>query len=173
MTPRLMIYHAGQCDPKRCTGLKLKRFGLVSLLKSPREIPSGAVLLNPFSQKAFSREDEAHVRRGIVALDCSWKRAEEVFASVGARTQGRALPLLMAANPVNYGKISKLSTAEALSASLYILGYKKEGKELLSKFKWGETFLSLNGELLESYSSAGSSKELLRIQNEYFKEVLS
>lgn len=172
MKPRLLVYHAGQCDPKRCTGLKLKKFGLATLVQSESRIPSGAILLNPFSQRVLSKDDASHLRRGIVALDCSWKKAEEVFAVIGGRIEGRALPLLIAANPINYGQIGKLSTAEALSASLYILGYKEEGKEMLSKFKWGASFLSLNGEILESYASAGGSKELLSIQREYFKEVL-
>lgn len=171
MIPRLLLYHAGQCDPKRCTGLKLKKFGLVSFV-SAKGIPNGAILLNPFSKKALSREDMPHVEKGIVALDCSWERAKEVFAVVGKRTEGRVLPLLLAANPVNYGQISKLSTVEAMSASLYILGYKREARDTLSKFKWGASFLSLNGELLESYASVGSSKELLNIQKDYFMEVL-
>ncbi len=172
MKPRLLVYHAGQCDPKRCTGLKLKKFGLVSFVKSMKDIPNGAILLNPFSQKALSTEDSAHLVKGLVALDCSWERAKEVFAGVGKRTEGRVLPLLIAANPVNYGRISKLSTVEALSASLYILGYKREAQEMLSKFKWGASFSSLNGEILESYAGAGSSQELLKIQREYFTEVL-
>ncbi|MFQ5815294.1 MAG: DUF367 family protein [Candidatus Hydrothermarchaeaceae archaeon] len=172
MKLRLLVYHAGQCDPRRCTGLKLKRFGLVDLVRAHRDIPNGAILLNPFSPRALSREDAMQVRRGIVALDCSWKQAKDVFAKTGRRTAGRALPLLVAANPVNYGRIGKLSTAEALSASLYILGYKGEGKRILSKFKWGASFLSLNEEILEAYASADSSRELLRIQREYFKEVM-
>ncbi|MEE9593951.1 MAG: DUF367 family protein [Candidatus Hydrothermarchaeales archaeon] len=172
MKPKLLIYHADQCDPKRCTGLKLKRFNLVELVRTQRDIPTGAILLNPFSKKALSRDDTTQLRRGLVALDCSWEKAKVVFSKTGKRTKGRALPLLVAGNPVNYGRISKLSTAEALSASLYILGYKEKGKKILSKFKWGASFLSLNAEILEEYASAGSSEELLRIQKEYFKEVL-
>jgi pre-rRNA-processing protein TSR3 len=146
--------------------------GLVELARAQRKIPTGSILLNPFSMKALSREDLSNARRGIVALDCSWEKAWEVFSQVHMRTEGRVLPLLVAANPINYGRISKLTTAEALGASLYILGYKKEGEKILSKFKWGKTFLSLNGEILEAYAGAGSSKELLRIQREYFQEVL-
>jgi len=171
-TPRVLIYHTNQCDPKKCTGLKLNRLKLVGLVRAQRRIPTGAILLNPFSPKALSQEDATHIQRGLVALDCSWEQAKDVFEKAGKRTKGRALPLLVAANPVNYGKISKLSTVEALSASLYILGYKMEGKRILSKFKWGHSFLSLNEEILDEYADAKTSKELLKIQKEYFKEVL-
>ncbi|MGB7543973.1 MAG: hypothetical protein WBL92_00050 [Methanothrix sp.] len=30
---QLLVYHANQCDPKKCSGKKLARFGLVRLTK--------------------------------------------------------------------------------------------------------------------------------------------
>jgi len=74
-------------------------------------------------------------------LDCSWAHAEEIFSSV--RLRDRALPFLVAANPVNYGKPFKLSTVEALAAGLVILGELEQAQEILSKFKWGHVFWSL------------------------------
>ncbi len=172
MKPKLFIYHARQCDPKRCTATKLKKFHLVEVFYSPRDIRRQSLVLNPFAEKALSRQDEHHLRKGLVALDCSWKHAEEVFRELKSGVEHRALPLLIASNPTNYGRISKLSTVEALGASLYILGYKEEAEKILSKFKWGPGFLDLNRELLESYSKAENSEELVRIQREYFQEVL-
>jgi pre-rRNA-processing protein TSR3 len=160
---RLLVYHANQCDPKKCTGRKLARFGLVRLIRNFREAPSGSVLLNPFSKKALSREDSN--TPAIVALDCSWDRVEKMFPVRGMRS--RSLPYLVASNPVNFGKPFKLSTAEALAASLYILGYKEMAFEIMSKFKWGHVFLEMNKQPLEEYSRAKTSIEVVKIQNEY------
>ena len=78
------------------------------------------------------------------------------------------LPLLLAANPVNWGKPGKLTTVEALAASLYLLGRKEQCRTLLSKFRWGERFLELNKEPLEAYAQAKSSADLVALQFEFF-----
>ncbi len=44
---RLLAYHAGQCDPKKCTSLRLKRFGLLALVPRPSGLPRGAVIRIP------------------------------------------------------------------------------------------------------------------------------
>jgi ribosome biogenesis protein Tsr3 len=76
---RIVVYDAGQCDPRKCTARRLRRFGKVELVSSLRELPRGAVLLDPRAEKALSREDgEAAERRGLAALDCSWKRLGEL-----------------------------------------------------------------------------------------------
>ena len=78
------------------------------------------------------------------------------------------LPLLLAANPVNWGKPGKLTTVEALAASLYLLGRPEQSRTLLSKFRWGERFLELNKEPLEAYAQAKSSADLVALQFEFF-----
>lgn len=168
MNQKILIYHAEQCDPKACTGAKLRRFGLAKVFYTPKRIPRGSIVLNPFTDKALSPEDRKYLGNGLVALDCSWKHAAEVFQHLNRPIHSRILPLLVAANPVNYGKVSKLGTAEAISAALYILGYEDEAGEIMSKFKWGPHFLQLNEELLERYKDAKSSAEIIKIQREYF-----
>ena len=164
---RIVVYQAGQCDPKKCTALKLGRHGLVRIVPQMRFLPKRALVLNPFSQIAFSPADRDRVERcGLAALDCSWEHAEKVLRK-HARGTSRCLPILVAGNPTNYAQPTKLSTAEALSAALYITGFKDESEELLSIFKWGHTFFDLNLEMLEGYAKAKDSTEIVEIQKRF------
>jgi pre-rRNA-processing protein TSR3 len=158
----LLIYHANQCNPKKCSGKRLARFGLVRLTHHIDQLWTFLVL-SPFSQKALSPEDKG--ARGLAALDCSWAHAEEVFMC--SKLTERALPFLVAANPVNYGKPFKLSTVEALAAGLIILGESEQAEFILSKFNWGHVFLKLNQEPLQEYAAAKDSAEVVRIQEAY------
>ena len=151
----LYLYHADQCDPKKCTGKKLLRLGLVERRK-PAGLPRASILLNPFSPRALAPNDMC---TGISALDCSWERAETVFGKLH-RMKQRALPYLVAANPVNFGKPFKLTTVEAFAAALYIFGDFNQSFLILSKFKWGNTFLELNHQLLDEYAQAKDSSEV-------------
>ena len=161
---RITIYHANQCDPKRCTGLRLKRRGFARLVKRTRLLPRRAVVLNPFSEIAFSPADKKRIEDwGLSALDCSWEHAEKVLLKQ-VRGTSRCLPILIAGNPVNFGKATKLTTAEALAGALYIAGLKREAIEMLSIFTWGHTFLELNKALLENYASARNSTEIIEMQ---------
>ena len=162
---RIVVYNARQCDPKKCTALKLKRFGLVRQVVQLRFLPKRAVVLNPFSETAFSPADRERVEEfGLVGLDCSWEHAEKVLLK-HVRGTSRCLPILVAGNPVNFGKLTKLTTAEALAAALYIVGFRDQANELLSIFKWGHTFLEMNHERLESYASAKDSAGVVDLQN--------
>lgn len=162
---RLYVYHAGQCDPKKCTALKLKRHNLIRIVRRFSKLPYRAVLLNSFSLKALSPEDRERVeQRGLVALDYSWERIDQTV-KVPPSLVSRCLPYLIAGNPVNYGRPTKLSTVEALSAALYIVGYKELAERLLSKFKWGLEFLELNHEPLELYSQARNGGDIIKLQS--------
>ncbi len=148
--------------------------GLVELVRSPGDVPTGAVVLDPTVEKALSREDrEAALKRGLVAVDCSWERVDRYFGPLRRRCRRRILPYLVAANPVNYGKPCKLSTVEALAAALYILGFRREAEKLLSRFKWGPAFLELNRERLEEYRRAETSAEVVRAQGRFLPSEVS
>ncbi len=165
---QLIVFHAGQDDPKKCTAKKLHRFGFATLQKTVRRLPSHAVLLDPFAEKSLSCEDIALAQRhGLVALDCSWKTAEQTFQSLEIRMTPRALPFLLAANPVNYGKAYQLSTLEAFAAALYILDEVVQATSILGIYTWGHRFLELNKEPLEEYRKASSSAEVIQIMNKY------
>ena len=73
----------------------------------------------------------------------------------------------MAGNPVNYSKLNKLTTVEALAAAVYILGDFDMATILLDKFKWGHTFFALNKNILQDYSKAESESEIVEICQEY------
>jgi pre-rRNA-processing protein TSR3 len=126
-------------------------------------------VLNPFSEIAFSPADRKRIEDyGLVGLDFSWEHAENVLLK-NVRGTSRCLPFLIAGNPVNFGKPTKLSTVEALAAALYIAGFREEAAELLSIFKWGHTFLELNRERLESYAGAKDSTEVVKLQRQFIK----
>jgi pre-rRNA-processing protein TSR3 len=132
-----------------------------------RDLPHRAIILHPFTSKAFSPADRNKIeKRGLVALDCSWAHAKEVF-KISSNWIPRCMPYLVASNPVNYGKPTKLSTVEALAGALYIVGFRTQSEQLLSKFKWGPQFITLNEELLERYSQAKDSIEVVQIQKDY------
>jgi pre-rRNA-processing protein TSR3 len=164
--PKVLIYHANQCDPKKCTGIRLAKMNKASLFRDLKRIPRNSIVLNPVSPVAFSRSDrERMLSSGLVALDCSWKQAEAVFAASRWGEQ-RALPYLLAANPVNTYKPLKLSTAEAIAAALYIAGFETVAEETMSIYKWGPAFLSLNGEILDAYGRCATSSEVVEVQAE-------
>ncbi len=168
--PEIVVYHANQCDPKKCTGTRLGRMNKVKIVRNMRYIPRGSVVLNPVSEVAFSAADKENVlKSGLVALDCSWKQAESIFAASKAGAQ-RALPYLLAANPINTYKPIKLSTVEALAAALYILGMKDQAADMLSVFKWGNAFITLNRVWLDAYAECNSSGEVVEVQQEIMSE---
>lgn len=166
---KIVVYHARQCDPKKCTALKLKRHGLVRVVHQIKFLPRRAVVLNPLSKIAFSPADKERIENfGLVALDFSWEHAEKALLK-NVRGTSRCLPYLIAGNPVNFGKPTKLSTAEALAAALYITGFKNEAEQLLSVFKWGHTFLEINHDRLESYANAKDSKDVVKLQRHFME----
>lgn len=131
-------------------------------------IPRKAVLLNPFALEVLFANDRGEIQRhGLCVVDCSWERAGEVFEH-RARAQHRRLPLMLAGNPTNYAKLGKLSSAEAFAGALYITGFRKQADRILSKFSWGNTFLTLNRELLEDYSKSKAPGDIARIERDYF-----
>lgn len=161
--PRLVVLDLRECDPKRCSARKLQREGLAELVRDARRLPPG-VLLDPTAPKVLSREDLPAARRwGIIAVDCSWKKLQG-FRPLWRGRIPRALPYLVAANPINYGRPTILSTAEAFAATLYILGMPEEAQRIMSVFKWGPAFIELNRERLEAYMGAKDGEEVIRIQ---------
>ncbi len=161
----LHVRYEGDDDPAKCTARKLARFDLATLHRSDRATPYG-VVLNPHAERALSPADADLAREdALVALDCSWESAGEKRFSLPG--EHRALPYLLAGNPVNFGRPMRLTTVEAFAAALSILGEPDAAEGVLSKFTWGETFLELNAEPLRRYADCADSTAVVAVQEEY------
>ena len=158
----LKVLMLKQDDPRKCSAAKLVKFGLA---KPVARTASRTLILNPFSTKILLKSDKKSVN-SITGIDCSWNLATSAFKKPFTGIS-RKLPPLLAGNPINYSKLNKLSTVEALAGAVYILGESELTHTLLQKFKWGPTFFTLNENLLEEYSKAKSESEILEISHEY------
>ncbi|MGY8745426.1 MAG: DUF367 family protein [Candidatus Poseidoniales archaeon] len=173
---QLIPVHAiwlAQDDPKKNTAVRLSRRGDLKLHEKFNQLPRRGIILEPLCGKVLGPEDhELLLKQGgaLVGLDCSWAHIEDSVSEVMRKTklQGRMLPLLLAANPVNWGKPGKMTTAEALAASLYLIGKEEQARKLLGAFRWGEQFFILNKEPLDAYRDAKTSSELVDLQFEFF-----
>ncbi|KJE98054.1 metal-binding domain in RNase L inhibitor, variant 1 [Capsaspora owczarzaki ATCC 30864] len=166
------MWDFAQCDPKRCSGKKLERFGFVRSLRLQDKFHG--IILSPIGTRTLSPEDkDLVVKSGIAVVDCSWAQLDAVPFNKMKAGHARLclLPYLVAANPVNYGKPCKLTCAEAFAAAFYIVGLKELGSQLLAKFKWGSQFFSLNFELLERYVACANSTEVIAAQEQWLKEA--
>ena len=158
----LNVFMLKQDDPRKCSAAKLVKFGLA---KPVMRTASHTLILNPFSKKTLLKSDKK-LAHSVTGIDCSWNLAVPAFKKpfIGI---SRKLPPLLAGNPMNYSKLNKLSTVEALAGAVYILGEPDLTHTLLKKFKWGNTFFELNKNLLQDYSKAQSESEILEICHEY------
>ncbi len=131
------------CAHDKCTAVRLKDLGLLNLVQNAKGKLRNAVVLDAFSDNILSLDDRDLVlKNGLMVIDCSWNKI--INLRKFNFKNSRRLPPLIAANPVNYGKWEKLSSAEALAAALLILDFEELGDLLLSKFSWGWHFKEIN-----------------------------
>ena len=169
----LHIIHLDQDDPKKCTARKLASRDLATLHFDTRRPPRRGYLLDPSAGTILGPDDLPLIEKGaaLVALDCSWKLLDESLVRIrksSPRLEGRTLPLVLAANPISWGKPGRLSTVEALAMCLLLLDREEQAIRILSPFPWGEQFMKLNAEPIEAYRNAESRDELLELQWEFF-----
>src|SRR2546426_1816008 len=101
-TIRLLAYHAGQCDPKRCTARRLERLGLMTFVPRPSALPRGAVLLTPEAGRGLLPPGGPPAgRRGPPVVDVSW---ESGTFPPGSPAGGPPVPYLPAAETREHRK---------------------------------------------------------------------
>ncbi|MBI3840355.1 MAG: DUF367 family protein [Thaumarchaeota archaeon] len=158
----------GQDDPTKCTARKMIQNDLAKGVGKKFHASDKTIVLNPFAHRVLSPPDK--VAKGILVNDCSWNQAQEVFfRRLGGKH--RRLPILLAANPTNYAVPGMLSSVEAVSATMYVLGEVEDAQVYLALYKWGPNFEALNKEPLEAYRKARSEGRVLQAEREYFPQL--
>ncbi|KAJ1969724.1 ribosome biogenesis protein tsr3, partial [Dimargaris xerosporica] len=166
----LGMWDFDHCDPKRCSGRKLARLGMVKELQLTRAFRG--IVLSPIGTQAVSPQDlDIVLKHGLAVVDCSWARVEEVPFNKMKIKHHRLLPFMVASNTVNYGRPLKLNCAEALAACLYILGMHPIGDYVLSPFNYGPEFYELNKAVIARYATCRDSSEIVEAQQSYLAQI--
>jgi pre-rRNA-processing protein TSR3 len=172
---RLFIALAGEDHPKACTGRRLLARGLAR----PARVRTGGrvrpITLDPHAALPLSAGDRARVESsGLLAVDCSWNqlasrgRLPDDPSESGRPPPRRRLPILVAANPQHYGRLTELNTVEALSAAVYLLGNPAQAARLLEGFRGGPQFLEINRARLDAYAAAADGDAVRELERTLF-----
>ena len=168
---KLAMWDFGHCDPKRCTGKKLKRFHFLRELRLNERF--NGIVLTPSATECLSPADDRDIIRehGVAVVDCSWAQlATTPFARLKLR-HARLLPFLYAGNPTKYAQPCELSCVEAIAAALIVCGFDAEADRVLAIFKWGASFRDINADLLKKYQVCKSKADVLQVQTEHLREL--
>ena len=181
------------CDPKRCSGKRLIRLGMMKSLHFSQRFPG--IVVSPNAKRVISPADTALIEtHGAAVVECSWARLDEIqwskfggggcglSAAGGQQKNGRGqgagptlgerlLPYLVAANTVNYGKPWRLNCAEALAAAFAICGHMDWAVKVLEPFAYGEAFLDINEELLKRYAACEDESSVKSVETEWLASL--
>lgn len=107
-----------------------------------RVAAGGRILLHPEGELLSS----ADRGRGLLLVDCAWRKVDQLLATVDGEPPRRRLPPLVSAYP-RKSKLFEdpaqgLASVEALYAALALLG--EPAPELLAQYRWADEFLRQN-----------------------------
>lgn len=72
---KIAMFDFNQCDPKRCSGRKLQRHGLMTTIKLGSKFPG--LILSPTGTSTLSPADRDFIlANGLAVVDCSWNQVE-------------------------------------------------------------------------------------------------
>ena len=124
---------------------------------------------------------------GAAVVECSWVRIKEVpWGKIGGKCERlctcfnsyslqsrltEAVPYLVAANSVNYGRPWRLNCAEALAACFFICGHEDWAHEVLTHFSYGEPFLEINAQLLKRYAACVNEEEIKKAEEVWLAKI--
>ncbi|KAF8881831.1 hypothetical protein CPB84DRAFT_1791455 [Gymnopilus junonius] len=158
------------CDPRRCSGKKLSRLGLIKELRVGSRFRG--IVVSPKGKQVISPSDrEIILAGGLAVVECSWARIDDVPFNKIASPHERLLPYLLATNPTNYGKPWRLNCVEALAAAFYITGFDTYAEKLLSSFGWGGSFFEVNRSFLEKYKTCETADDITAMQDKIINEL--
>ncbi|KAI9845059.1 MAG: ribosome biogenesis protein tsr3 [Thelocarpon superellum] len=160
----------GHCDPKRCSGKKLMKLGVMRELHIGQRF--AGVVISPNAKRPVSPADRELLDQfGAAVVECSWARVKEVpFSKIGGKCE-RLLPYLVAANSVNYGRPWRLNCAEAIAACFYICGHPDWAEQVLSHFSYGPAFLEINASLLKRYAACANEEEIQKVETGWLEKL--
>lgn len=167
---KLAMWDFDHCDPKRCSGKKLERLGIITSLRVGQKFQG--IVVSPNGKTVVCPDDLQIVEEfGASVVECSWARLDEVpFHKIGGKHE-RLLPYLVAANQVNYGRPWRLNCVEALAACFAIVGRMDWATQLLENFSWGLSFLKINAELLELYQKCTDSESVKKAEEAWLDQL--
>ena len=166
---KLAMWYFEQCDPKKCSGMALKRYGLLETIPLKQRFPG--IVLTPATKTMISLADAELIKKfGVAVIDCSWAQFETVQVKSNKKME-RILPNLLAANPINYGKEFKLNCAEALAAAFWLCGFEQEAEEIMSHFKYGPAFFAVNEFRFSLYRGCRTSEEMIEAEAKALAEL--
>lgn len=72
----ISLLDLNQCDPKKCSGRKLARYGLIDNLRLGQRFPG--LVLSPVGTNCVSPCDKEIIESfGLAVVDCSWSKLDE------------------------------------------------------------------------------------------------